>query len=308
MRRQNPEYDHLFQCKGSFGTVWLCKTDVEEYDILNFHAEIQERDTKVLIDHREDFLGLYFNLRNDFTSPADMPMKAIPKNQFNLVYLPKLHCEYNLDKGTYAAVAIRFSPGILKIWTDEYPQFFEFFRKVEGCTPAVMSRMHLHILPEVHTLIRDILHNTYTGFTKQTFLKARIFDVFKYCFEQFAQGNDLLNISLSAADLKKVEAARDYILANMQHPLSISLLAHRVNIDDFKLTKGFKLCYGRTIHNYLMEERMKRACVLLRDTDMPVTRIANEIGYRKLSNFSDAFKKKFGYSPREERHGDTPQT
>jgi transcriptional regulator GlxA family with amidase domain len=54
---------------------------------------------------------------------------------------------------------------------------------------------------------------------------------------------------------------------------------------------------GVTIHQHLMRARIEAAKTLLRDTDLPVTAIALELGYAASHHFSMAFKSATGRSP-----------
>jgi transcriptional regulator GlxA family with amidase domain len=95
----------------------------------------------------------------------------------------------------------------------------------------------------------------------------------------------------------KVVEVRNYLLQNLQYPCSVSLLADKVEMSKRKLEKKFSQYTGTTIYNFLIQERMKKAETLLRNTEMPVKEIAAAVGYKKPSNFTEAFKKKYGYLP-----------
>jgi transcriptional regulator GlxA family with amidase domain len=92
--------------------------------------------------------------------------------------------------------------------------------------------------------------------------------------------------------------AHELILKDITHSFSMSQLADKVGLDKRVLEKGFKITFGKTVFHFLMDERMKKAHALLRDTDIPANQVANMVGYKRPNTFSDAFKRKFGYSPR----------
>ena len=60
----------------------------------------------------------------------------------------------------------------------------------------------------------------------------------------------------------------------------------------------FKQCYGISPLQYVTELRMTRIKNLLRDTDYPVSRIADMAGFESLGYFSRCFKNNAGVSPR----------
>lgn len=56
---------------------------------------------------------------------------------------------------------------------------------------------------------------------------------------------------------------------------------------------------GKNFSRLLLEQRMKRASMLLRTTPLSIERIAEMVGYSSASNFYKAFRGYFGCSPRE---------
>lgn len=55
---------------------------------------------------------------------------------------------------------------------------------------------------------------------------------------------------------------------------------------------------GKTFSQIQLEQRMKRADLLLKGTTLPVEDVAAMVGYASTSNFYKAFRKHFGHSPR----------
>ncbi|HCJ91325.1 MAG TPA: AraC family transcriptional regulator [Acidaminococcaceae bacterium] len=68
------------------------------------------------------------------------------------------------------------------------------------------------------------------------------------------------------------------------HPNYISALLHRET--------------GRTFSQILLEKRMQRAVLLLKNTDLPVEHVAEMTGYGNPSNFYKAFRSFYGMPPR----------
>lgn len=61
------------------------------------------------------------------------------------------------------------------------------------------------------------------------------------------------------------------------------------------------MMYGISVHAYVIEERLERAAGLLLESNMNIGQIAVLVGYTKPSNFSAAFKKKYGVMPKDYR-------
>jgi hypothetical protein len=82
----------------------------------------------------------------------------------------------------------------------------------------------------------------------------------------------------------------DFVLFEKTHNTSLT-----------KLKQLFGKMYGKTLHDYFNEQKMKAAKDLLISTDKNIAEIAYEFGFANPSNFSAAFKRVFQQSPNEYR-------
>nr|WP_228098844.1 AraC family transcriptional regulator [Pedobacter sp. MC2016-24] len=78
----------------------------------------------------------------------------------------------------------------------------------------------------------------------------------------------------------------------------INELAKRVYLNEFKLKRGFKICYGITIKSYVIALKMKKALSLLNENKYQISELTYMCGYNSLSRFSSAFKSYYGCSPK----------
>ena len=67
--------------------------------------------------------------------------------------------------------------------------------------------------------------------------------------------------------------------------------------------REFKLLYGTTPKQWLIERRLAHAQALLADQQWSVTDAAVEAGYTNVSHFIAAFKKRYGKTPHQEKQG-----
>ena len=65
----------------------------------------------------------------------------------------------------------------------------------------------------------------------------------------------------------------------------------------------FKEYTGKTVSEYLRGMKMKRACEVLHDTDMPIIELSSLLGYESLSHFNRIFKEHTGVTPAAYRKG-----
>jgi AraC-like DNA-binding protein len=67
------------------------------------------------------------------------------------------------------------------------------------------------------------------------------------------------------------------------------------------LASLFRRELGVTIHRYLLGRRLEEARRLLRSSDVPITTIANDLGFSSGQHLATAFRKQYGRSPRDAR-------
>ena len=114
------------------------------------------------------------------------------------------------------------------------------------------------------------------------------------------EGTNLLGGLNSYSDVQLIQHVYDYILANLNSPLPSSKELSRIfGSNDYKLKSGFKHLFKTSIYQFYTDERMKRARLLIQETKIPLKSIASTNGFTSYPNFSRAFKKHFGYTPKD---------
>jgi AraC family transcriptional regulator of arabinose operon len=100
---------------------------------------------------------------------------------------------------------------------------------------------------------------------------------------------------------ERVLRARAYLLEHLAEPVTMSDLAHQVDLSVSRLAHLFREQTGQTPQQFVEAERMTRAQQLLERTGRTITAIALEAGFDNPFYFSLRFKKRTGLSPRDWR-------
>lgn len=95
--------------------------------------------------------------------------------------------------------------------------------------------------------------------------------------------------------------ALKYIYDNYMNDFTLSDMAKALNYSPSYLRHKFTEQSGKTIIQTLNSVRLSQSTVLLKTTNLSVTRIAAECGFCDGNYFSTVFKKKYGISPKEYR-------
>ncbi len=96
-----------------------------------------------------------------------------------------------------------------------------------------------------------------------------------------------------------IERVLRYIKENLTEDLSLNRMSDMVSLSPVHFHNCFKRSVGKTLHEYVNEQRINRAVNLLISTDKNLTEIAFECGFSSQSYFSCVFKQRMGATPRE---------
>lgn len=151
-----------------------------------------------------------------------------------------------------------------------------------------------HIFAE----LKDFSH--YRGGLGYLFLESKMHELLSVYLSEVLElrilSSGLFEISRSERD--SIVEAKRIIDNQLAFAPSLEELARKIGISTSKLSKGFSAMYGISVHAYIIEQRLERAAGLLLESNMNVSQIASVVGYTKPSNFSAAFKRKYGVIPK----------
>jgi AraC-like DNA-binding protein len=100
------------------------------------------------------------------------------------------------------------------------------------------------------------------------------------------------------SDALIIQKLYDYILAHLTEPLpSLKALSRLFGTNEFKLKDGFRHFFKTSIYQFYNDERLKRAHLMIQQTDIPLKNISVMNGFSNYPNFSKSFKRRFGYAP-----------
>ncbi|NOK35751.1 helix-turn-helix transcriptional regulator [Corallococcus exercitus] len=102
---------------------------------------------------------------------------------------------------------------------------------------------------------------------------------------------------MHARDRRRAVEAALLLDAQASEPLTLEDLASRMGLSPFHFLRVFRGVLGVTPHQYLVRMRLRQAARMLA-TDVPIARIAYDVGFGDLSNFVRTFHRAAGVSPR----------
>ena len=100
-----------------------------------------------------------------------------------------------------------------------------------------------------------------------------------------------------AGQAGNLEEVARYMEEHLDEPLSIPQLSRRAFLSPTAFKAAFRQRYGLAVHAWLRQRRMDRAAQLLRGSSLTVLEVAQSVGYSSGSQFSTAFRQRYGTSP-----------
>lgn len=105
------------------------------------------------------------------------------------------------------------------------------------------------------------------------------------------------NFTPNSAEM--IETVKNYVKAHIQDEISMEDIAEVVYLNPQYMVRMFKKQEGISILEYITNERIAMAQVLLRETDYTIYQVADRVGYPNYSYFSRVYKKMTGKTPQE---------
>ncbi|RYG49646.1 DNA-binding transcriptional regulator [bacterium] len=109
--------------------------------------------------------------------------------------------------------------------------------------------------------------------------------------------------SVAISDPVVAKAVR-FIRENAHHPIGVEDVLARTNVSRSTLERRFRAALGRSPHDEIGRCRLKRVKKLLRETDWPIARIAEETGHDHAEYLMVQFKRETGKTPTQWRNDD----
>jgi len=97
--------------------------------------------------------------------------------------------------------------------------------------------------------------------------------------------------------LRRLRRAKDRIDAASQEDWPVQRLAGVSHVSEAYFARTFKEAFGVPPHRYLLTRRIERAVALLRDSELAITDIAFQTGWRSLGTFGRIFFDVTGETP-----------
>lgn len=147
----------------------------------------------------------------------------------------------------------------------------------------------------LHALINELR-------SKEDYYEAvcqNLYDILIYYI--FRKTKTELSIASSKKITKECRFIEEYIDEHYTEDITLQTLSDLTFMNKYYLVHAFKNYKGTSPINYLIDKRIEESQHLLANTNYPVSKISDQIGFSSQSYFSQVFRKRTGLTPNQYR-------
>lgn len=288
--------------EGLFGQIRTRDMFLPNFSVRTFQG-VMPRDT-VFFDHQGrgvDMVGSCIFFKGKFktyvsgesggivSDDRTQNFKFDPNNEFR--HLCRAETEVNF-------VHISFMPDFfLQLLPDNEHWAEDLKHKIER-RERVVGENFAGISLAQEQALANIFNTPLTGKLGYMLIETSLIQVILLQMYALFQGkNTLGNTTLGKRDIDIAHELKDHLSQSFLEDHSLGGLAQHFGTNTNKLMNVFKKVFGKSIFEFITDQRMDHARKLLTEEGLLVTEVARTIGYKNPNHFSTAFKKKFGMNP-----------
>lgn len=272
--------------------------DERQY-MLNEDYEVYEKDGEPVgaaALHYHNFYEIIYVLEGEFTSLAEDKIYPLHRGDFLLINQNVMHKYHTVEKKQASSKRI-----ILWITDGMLERLGEGEMNLAACFEGGAARVcHFPVYYEellrgylLKLAMSHVLDREPPG-AKQAMDRGYLILFFTYLNALCRVGEYFSTEGLSGNPL--VEQISAYIDSHIEEPISLELLANQVHMSKYYFLRKFKEMTGVTVHTFLTNKRLIRACQELRK-GLSITQVWQSCGFADYSSFLRNFKAAYGVAP-----------
>ena len=248
--------------------------------------------------HWHNAIELIYVLKNAFVVMVNS--KRYELKEKDILYIPggNIH-EFCSETPTGMRVFLNFELSSL----NSYADMDRIYTQLRDIRLITEEDQDLH--PHIETQLQKILEESKTGgFADELYYTARMIDILVLlCRSTPSQ----INIDNSKArngsnmGLEKISKSLEFIEKNYMEDIHLKDISRAAGFSEYYFSRLFKEITEKNFHQYLNEFRIKKAEVLLTDSNNTVSEAAYAVGFSSIATFERLFHQAKGCSPQKFR-------
>lgn len=256
--------------------------------------------------------------RNTFKALADAPLlefslqldqpgsfntkqlghQTIKNSQFNLFFLPYMESRASFDAGQLTTTLdIHCSFDYLHTLSKYFPDIIiPFLSKVAGKEPTLVFPVPLYATGFMLQLAGNIIHLLRSKTLNLFLLELNVQSLLSYALTCKYELNPKTK-RFSLEQIGRIHAIRLQLEKDFTSIPNLAALAKEAHMSKTIFKSLFKLEVGESPYHFWAVKRMEVARSRILSSKDSISKISDDLGFPSVSNFSKAFKNRFGISP-----------
>lgn len=164
-----------------------------------------------------------------------------------------------------------------------------------------LSSQQVNFVKSSDKIIEDIYEKMFREFTLKEagyieVLRAYVIELIVTIFRIYSKNNSV-NGPLEVKRREMIDKAINFMKDNFSKDLKLEDISTIAFLSPGYFSRLFKESTSMTISEYLQNLRIEEACAILKNTDLKIIDVAQEVGYKDLKFFNHLFKKITGKTP-----------
>ncbi len=233
---------------------------------------------------------VYHGIPGDIFLFKPMETHSIYLQNNKPLYQPHLHFDlYYLPDSP--VVKVSYKP--LEAMTVQETQLFR-----EDVTQYMMNPLPNHIRLNKPVIIEKLIYDIILEFDRKfPFYETAAKGLFIQLWTQLLRENHWLSNPHLLPNLEQLDRIKNYISHHTEQDVTLDELSSLANLSKYYLCRLFKQAFGMTPIQYHMVIRLEKAKQMIQFTNLPLSTIAEKLGFQSIHSFSRAFHKLEGVPP-----------
>lgn len=275
-------------------------TDERQY-MINENYEVYEKQGAplgALSFHYHNFYEIIYVLEGEYSSLIENQIYHLHKGDFLLIDLNVMHKYHYIEKkhDSSKRIILWITEQMLTELSVEGVNLADCFKNRESCAyhfPIYYEEMLRGFLLKL--AMSEILEGEAPG-TKRILDKGYLSLFFGY-LNSLCGRKEFLSAGEEMALHPLVEQVSSYIDKHISEKITVEILAEWVHMSKYHFLRKFKELTGVTVHAYLIDKRLIKACSELKDGSS-IEQAYQSAGFADYSSFLRNFKSAYGVSPK----------
>jgi len=242
--------------------------------------------------------GSLLILKNDLNATINgIGTIVLKKNQFSFLHFNDENMLTDFEGGEeYQLLEISCSGDMFSQALPHFPGLAEQFLKTGSRPNASLLSTPRVIGEKALDLVQDLLNSPFDPGVNEIYFEYKVREYLLLLLMESSKAEEP-QIFLTTDEKNRLQALNTRLKEDPRGKFPITPLAKEMGMTEMKLKLAFKQLFGKTIFKFHLDQRMKEARRLLKDSGLPTKVIAGMVGYDLTTSFITQFKAYFGYPP-----------